>query len=151
MPPKRLQDVAHVSAGVGVGRIEPQRALVVRQRLVEPVQPLQHHGANLPRRPVIRVKLRASAQIQKSFIQVSQLTEEMPGLVSRVGMVGIELERAPKAQKCLVRTPAFDQTSSQASPEACVIRLELYRLVEHPQRVVVAAQLQQSRTQSCQK
>jgi hypothetical protein len=63
---------------------------------------------------VIRHELSASAEIPKGFVQTSQLTEEVSSSIGRVAIVGIELKRALKAQDCVVQTPAFDETSSQA-------------------------------------
>jgi len=76
------------------------------------------------------LRVRTSIEVHKSFFQASLVPEKDAGLVGRIGIGGIEFDRALEARKCFAQTPRLEQSAHPVPPEIGIIRLEPHRLVE---------------------
>ena len=120
---ERLEGVAHVAIDVCVRRIEPDRPFVVSNRFLEPVQRVEDDGAQLPCRHVVRLQLRAACKQNQRLVEASSTVKEMPCLVMRVAMAGIEPDRLLKADQRIGVAPRFYEGIALLPPEHRVGRL----------------------------
>ncbi len=81
-------------------------------------------------RDMIRSRVCAPIEVQKSFVKAPLLLEQDAGLVGCISVGGIEFDRALKAKKRFAQTPCFEESVAQMPPEIGIVRLELHRPVK---------------------
>src|SRR3984893_13975562 len=93
-------------------------------------QAVECNRTQVQRRGVVRPQFVANLEVDERLLEPVLLIQEKPGLVGRIPMARIYLERTLKAENRFRSTFRFDQSAAEIAPEASVVRLEVHGPVE---------------------
>ena len=131
-------------------RIERVGTPVVVQGFFEPPQSVKGHGAHVQRIGVVRPQPLTNVETGERFFEAPLQLQQHTSLICRIQVCRINCKRALKARDRVRRAVVLDAGIAETVPERSVIRLELHRLVEHPQRIVAPIEIEQRRAEQGQ-